>query len=320
MNIAPIDPAAFTPPPGPPVRVVDDIRDLPAAERRRIEPLRGAFARWVNAPVDRRYKALIDAMPNRLNEFGYDEMGFNPEVLKWGLLFVEFIYRHYFRVELSGQENIPAGRCLIICNHSGQVPIDGLMIGCGLAVDGKPPRAIRAMVERWVPNLPYVNILFSRVGAILGTPENCRILLQNDETILVFPEGVRGISKLWWQRYQLAPFGLGFMRLALENDAPIVPACVIGAEEQYPTVLNLSTLGRWLGAPALPVTVGMLLGGPLGALPLPTKYRIYFGEPMRFDGDAGDEDVVIERKVREVKSRVRGMITYGLKTRRSWFR
>src|SRR5439155_6825486 len=131
---------------------------------------------------------------------------------------------------------------------------DGAMIGVALLTEGNPPRAIRAMVEKWVPSLPYVSTFMARVGQIVGTPENCRRLLEADEAILVFPEGVRGLGKLWSQRYQLQEFGLGFMRLALETNTPVVPIGVVGAEEQSPAVLSLGPLAKVLGFPYLNVT------------------------------------------------------------------
>lgn len=268
--------------------------------------------------IDETFREQIAALPTRLNEFGFDEFGFSPEWVKKALLPAALIYRYYFRVELFGVENLPEGRVLLISNHSGQIPIDGVMIGVGVFLEGNPPRILRSMVERWVPTLPFVSTFFARVGQVLGAPENARALLERDEALLVFPEGARGINKLWWDRYQLAPFGLGFMRLALETRTPIVPVAVVGAEEQLPSLGNLRPLARLLGMPAVPL-LPQLLVPFAGWLPLPTKYRIHFGEPMYFSGDANDEDVVIEEKVEEVRKRIQFMLTYGLKTRRHVF-
>ena len=149
------------------------------------------------------------------------------------------------------------------------------------------------MVERYVQTVPFASYLFARWGQITGTPENCRRLLEDEEAILVFPEGAKGISKPFTQRYQLQEFGYGFMRLALETGTPIVPVAVVGAEEQAPAV-NLKPLARILGAPAFPV---MPLPPFFPILPYPTKYRIYFGEPLRFEGDPDEDDEVIAEKV-----------------------
>src|SRR5439155_4623730 len=140
----------------------------------------------------------------------------------------------------------------------------------------------RSMVEKWTATLPFISELFARCGQIVGVPENCVRLLEMDEPVLVFPEGVRGISKTFDQRYKLTDFGLGFMRMALQTRAPIVPVAVVGAEEQYISVADLRRVARLLGIPALPVLPQLLLPG--GFLPLPTKYRVYFGAPLEFEG------------------------------------
>jgi 1-acyl-sn-glycerol-3-phosphate acyltransferase len=197
------------------------------------------------------------------------------------------------------------------------VPIDGALIGAAMFMDAEPPRIVRAMVERWAVTLPFVSLLFSRVGQVVGVPENARRLLDRDEALLVFPEGSRGISKTIVDRYKLTDFGLGFMRLAMETDTPIVPIAVIGGEEQYVSVANVESLARLLRMPAFPVLPQMLLPG--GQLPLPTKYRIYFGEPMRFRGDPDDDDAVIEEKVWLVKQTVQSMVNRGVKARKHVF-
>ncbi len=184
-------------------------------------------------------------------------------------------------------------------------------------LDGEPPRMIRAMVEKWAHSLPFVSTFFSRVGQVVGVPENARRLLEMGEVLLVFPEGTRGISKPFARRYQLEEFGLGFMRLAIETDTPIVPVAVIGAEEQYINVGNLRWAARALGMPVFPVMPQLFVPG--GQMPLPTKYRLYFGEPMRFSGDPDDDDVVIEEKVWVVKQTIQSMLNRGLKERKGVF-
>jgi 1-acyl-sn-glycerol-3-phosphate acyltransferase len=204
---------------------------------------------------------------------------------------------------------------LFIANHSGQLPFDGVVIGSAVFLEPQQPRLVRSMVEHFVPTVPFASYLFSRFGQVTGTPENCRRLLQEDEAILVFPEGARGISKPFSKRYQLADFGLGFMRLALETRTPIVPVAVIGAEEQAPAI-NLRGLAKVLGSPSFPI-VPYPPFVPL--VPLPVKYRLYFGEPMHFTGDADDEDEVLEEKARAVRNRIQSMIHLGLRERKHVF-
>ncbi len=271
-----------------------------------------------NTPMDEKFRDQLAALPTKLNEFGFDEFGFSPDWTKWALYFTVWLHKYYFRVESYGIEKIPEGRVLLIANHSGQIPLDGVMIGTSVIMEGQPPRALRSMVERWASTLPVVSTFFTRVGQILGTPENARALLERDEALLVFPEGVKGINKLFWQRYQLAKFGTGFMRLALQTNTPIVPVAVIGAEEQLPSVANFKGLASLFKMPAVPI-LPQLLVPILGWLPLPTKYRIYFGDPLVFEGDANDEDVVVEEKVNTVRRALQEMITYGLKNRKHVF-
>lgn len=247
------------------------------------------------------------------NEYGVDPFGYDPDYALSAVAPLVWLYRHYFRVQTRGLERVPAGRVLLIANHSGQLPLDGAMIGVALLVEGQPPRAIRSMVDKWVPTLPFVSTVFARMGQIVGTQENCRRLLEADEAILAFPEGVKGIVKPFSQRYQLQPFGLGFMRLALATGAPIVPVSVIGAEEQAPAIADLKPVAKALGFPAFPIT-------PWGLpLPLPTKYRLEFGEPLRFSGSDDEDDSDLERKVEVVKARLQGMLRDGLAAREGVF-
>jgi 1-acyl-sn-glycerol-3-phosphate acyltransferase len=248
------------------------------------------------------------------NEYGVDPYGYDADYAVAALAPFLWLYRKYFRVEVHGIENVPAeGRVLLVGNHSGQLPFDAAMVGLSLLVELDPPRSPRALVEKWVATLPFVSSFYARLGQVVGTPENCRRLLSADEALLVFPEGVRGLNKPWSQRYRLQEFGQGFMRLALETDSPIVPIGVVGAEEQAPALADLKFLARLMAMPALPVTPTPL------ALPLPTRYRIHFGKPMRFHGSADDEDAVLEAKVGEVKAALQRLLDDGRRARKHIF-
>lgn len=248
------------------------------------------------------------------NEYGVDPFGFDLEYTLAAISPFLWLYRHYFRVQVHGIDRVPQGRVLLVSNHSGQLPMDGAMIGVSMLVDADPPRAIRAMVEKWMPTLPFVSTFMARCGQIVGTPENCRRLLAADEAILVFPEGVRGLNKLWSQRYQLQEFGLGFLRLALETDTPIVPVAVIGAEEQAPAIADIKPLAKLLGFPALPLTPTLL------PFPLPARYHLYYGEPLKFSGSPNDDDAILEAKVNQVRASIQAMINQGLRERKGVFR
>lgn len=249
-----------------------------------------------------------------VNELGTGPEGFDPLVVGDLIAGGIWMYRDYFRVKVKGVENIPKGAALLICNHSGQLPIDGVMVGIAAFLEGDPPRYVRSMIEKWIPTLPFVSIFFSRLGQLVGTPENCLRLLERGEAVLVFPEGARGINKPFSKRYQLERFGLGFMRLALEAGVPIVPVAVVGAEEQYINVMNLDTVAKALGMPTMPVIPQAFIP-ILGWIPLPTRYYIEFGAPLSFEGDPDEEDEAVERKVASVKSEIQRMVDEGLERR-----
>lgn len=264
-------------------------------------------------------RARMHRVPVDLGELGVDPFGLDPQVVQYAAAPLEWLYRHYFRVLANGLDNVPSGRVLLIANHSGQLPFDGAMIGASMILEHDPPRIVRSMVEKWVPRLPYVSVFFARVGQIVGTPDNCRRLLEREEAILVFPEGARGISKTFDKRYKLERFGTGFMRLALESRTPVVPIAVVGAEEQAPSFFNLEPLASLVGMPAFPVTPTFPLLGPAGLLPLPTRYRIYFGAPMTFEGDGDEEDEVVLVHVAKVKEAIEALIARGLAERTGIF-
>lgn len=253
----------------------------------------------------------------RYERMGGDPFGLDADFAKYMSMIAAVFHRLYFRTNVFGIEHVPDGRALLISNHSGQVPIDGMIIMTAMFMDAEPPRMVRAMVEKWAQTLPFVSTLFSRTGQVVGVPENCRLLLERDELILAFPEGVRGISKPFTRRYQLEDFGLGFMRLAIETHSPIVPVAVIGAEEQFINVGNLTWAAKALGVPSFPIVPQWLLPG--GQFPLPTKYRVYFGEPMHFSGDADEDDAIIEQKVWLVRQTIQSMLNRGLRERGSVF-
>lgn len=246
-----------------------------------------------------------------------DPFGLDLEWIRVALTAVAVLHRFYFRVETTGVDQVPPGRVLLIANHSGQIPLDAALIAASMFYDADPPRAVRSMVDKWTQTLPGVSALFTRCGQVVGVPENAKRLLESEEALLVFPEGTRGISKPFSERYRLQEFGLGFMRLALETHTPIVPIAVVGAEEQYVNLGNIASLAKAMRMPAFPILPQVLLPG--GVMPLPTKYRIRFGEPIVVRGDPDDEDAVIEAKVEVVRSTIQSMINRGIKERKHVF-
>jgi 1-acyl-sn-glycerol-3-phosphate acyltransferase len=302
---------------GPPARLIliEDADRRKRYMRRMLEQLtdqvKQRLKNWTLEMAGQDAVERITVLSSRQNEYGVDPFGFSLDYSLSAIAPLVWMYKHYHRVKTYGLDRVPAGRVILAANHSGQIPLDAAMIAIAMLIEANPPRAIRSMVEKWVPTLPYVSTFMARTGQIVGTPENCRRLLESEEAILVFPEGVRGISKLWPQRYQLQEFGLGFMRLSLETKAPILPVAVIGAEEQAPALTNIKPMAKLLGFPSFPITPTLV------PLPLPSRYHLYFGEPMHFTGRPDDEDAELDKKVRAVRNTLQAMVNEGLRERKS---
>lgn len=291
-------------------------RSPPFGLERLVERFGDRMVRFAEERLGEELDERLSRITTRPNEAGVDPFGFDPATARYALAVAAFLHRFYFRSEVVGVNNVPDGRVLVIANHSGQIPIDGLILGTSLMLDSERPRFPRSMVERWSAELPFVSVLFPRCGQVVGSPDNARRLLEQDEALVVFPEGSRGISKTFDRRYQLVDFGLGFMRLALETQTPIVPVAIIGGEEQYPSIADVKPLAKLLGMPAFPLIPQVFMGM---LLPLPTRYRLRFGEPLTFTGDPDDDDSVIETKVQVVKHTIQTMLQRGLRERKSVF-
>jgi 1-acyl-sn-glycerol-3-phosphate acyltransferase len=289
-----------------------------AAPLARLTPV-DRVSRWLSHfAIDPEIAAALDRLPTKVNDLGYDAWGFSPRHARPLISFGRRIH-DYFRPEVVGAENIPDGRVLIVPNHSGQLPLDGVVIGIATLLRCDPPRLVRAMVDRWFPGVPFLNELLSRAGATLGAPINCRNLLLDEQAILVFPEGARGSGKVWKDRYKLRRFGRGFMRLALETGSPIVPTAVIGGEESVVSLYDLKPLARLLGIPYAPIHPLLPLLGLAAYFPLPVRFKVIFGAPMTFAGRHDDEDAAIDEKVAVVQSKVQSMVDEALAARTSIF-
>ena len=284
-----------------------------------LSDLAGALVPLNLRELEREIDARVDRLPTRVNEFGFDPYGLRPALIRRSSLPGVLLYRYYFRTECHDVENVPRGRVLLVANHAGQLPFDAFMLSIAMLLEAEPPRIVRGMGEFWIPRIPWFNVIAARGGMLVGTPQNCVSLLEAGECVMVFPEGVRGMNKPFSERYRLQRMGLGFMRLALETDTPIVPVGIVGSEEQQPGVTNLPRLGRLFGMPAFPITLGFPWLGPLGLLPLPVKYHLYFGEPMRFEGTPTDEDASIEEKVDEVRRAISNLLERGRRERKGVF-
>lgn len=269
------------------------------------------------------YKAFMD-MVFHDEGHGYDLFGFEKESALLALVIGKYIYKYYFRVESFGIENLPdKGRCMMVSNHSGILPIDGGMIAADCILKKKPPRMVRAVVDRFFMGFPFLGLGLRRFGQINGMRRDFEELLRRDELTLVFPEGTRGNGKHFSQRYKLQRFNVGFLEIAMAENAPIIPTCVIGSEEQAPMLLNIKPLARMFGFPFFPVTPLFPHLGPLGMLPLPVRYRIHYGKPIKLHEEYPPEVLKNPAKVRElveyVKETIQEMINKGLEERTGIF-
>lgn len=264
-------------------------------------------------------KALSLIQSGEVDDFGLDrkfEMSIKP--------FFDFLYTHYFRVEVSGIENIPnEGRALIVANHSGVLPYDAAMIKVAIFNEHPARRELRFLVDDFVFHFPFLGVLMNRIGGVRACPENAERLLKNEELIAVFPEGIKGISKKFSERYKLQRFGRGgAVRLAFRTKSPIIPVAVIGAEEIHPLLYKSTTLARPLGIPFIPITPTFPLLGPLGAIPLPTKWKIEIGKPISYPEVSSKEindGILINRETEKLREVIQNMISSNLKNRESVF-
>lgn len=255
-----------------------------------------------------------------------DEFGLDPKYEERFLPIFDFLHRVYFRVVTDGVENIPAsGRCLIVANHSGgPLPYDGAMLRTAVRREHPSHRQVRWLAEDFVYYLPFVGAMMSRIGAVRACQENAERLLGKGTAVAVFPEGAKGIGKLYRERYRLQRFGRGgFIRLCLRTQTPLVPCAIVGAEEANPMLYRIEYMAKALGVPYLPVTPTFPALGPLGLLPAPTKWRILFGEQMSFDGygpEAADDEILVGRLADRVRGTIQTMLDRALKERKSiWF-
>ncbi|MBO4275283.1 lysophospholipid acyltransferase family protein [Microbispora triticiradicis] len=230
-------------------------------------------------------------------DYEVDEFGFDPELNDRVLLeALRPLYRHWFRTETLGLENVPADAgALIVANHSGTLPVDALMLQ--VAVNDELGRPLRLLGAHLVYQLPVLGHLARKSGHTLACPEDADRLLRRGEVVGVFPEGFKGIGKPFSERYRLQRFGRGgFVASAIRAGVPIVPCAIVGAEEIYPKIGDVPSLARLLGLPYLPITPLFPWLGPLGLVPLPSKWLIEFGEPVRtdsYDPEEADDPAVV---------------------------
>jgi len=256
-------------------------------------------------------------------EYDVDEFGYDAELTDQVLLSVlRPLAEKWFRVEVRGVENIPdTGGALIVANHSGTMPLDGLVTQ--LIIADHAHRPLRTLAADLVFQTPFVGELARKGGATLASNDDAERLLSRGNLVGVWPEGFKGIGKPFSERYKLQRFGRGgFVSAAMRTGVPIVPCSIVGAEEIYPLVGNIASLARLLGVPYIPITPFFPLLGPLGLIPLPSKWLIEFGEPIRTDDfpeGAADDPMLVFNVTDQVRETIQQTLYALLMQRRSVF-
>lgn len=283
-------------------------------------------------PLDLRRHLPLEALWRRWRSLAMwgrsdivDDFGRDPKATaRWEWL-LEFLYSMWFRVECEGLENVPSeGRAILVSNHAGTLPYDSLMLVHAVRRDHPSRRDVRPLVEDPVFHLPFLGPIMNRIGGVRADPDNAERLLMRDELVAVFPEGEKGMGKLWRDRYRLQRFGRGgFVRLALRTGAPIIPVAIVGAEEAAPMVGKITWFAKNMGVPWVPVTMTFPWLGPAGLLPLPSKWRLRFGKPLdlagRYGKQAAEDRLLVNRLADEIRSSIQTSVNELLGTRRSPF-
>jgi 1-acyl-sn-glycerol-3-phosphate acyltransferase len=264
-------------------------------------------------------KAMVEAMrepmpePSTLPDFGFD-----PAFLERTAPALAFLWTRYFRVRLTGLENVPStGSALLVSNHSGGLPYDGAMLIHACHALHPAHRPLRPLVATFALRSAWIRPLVARIGGVRASMRNALDLCQRGHLVGVFPEGLRGVGKPYRERYRLTHFGRGgFVRLARSANVPIIPVAIVGAEEANPVIGKLTRIAKPLGLPYIPITPTFPLLGPLGLLPVPAKWSIQIGKPISATGPSDDDTLETAEQVRSVIDR---MIADQLLTRRSIF-
>ena len=248
---------------------------------------------------------------------GFDVFGMHPSVVHFGFGVTCWLYEQYFRVISQGIESIPSqGPAIIAANHSGNIPIDGMMLWHDVLRHTNPARVVRGIADHFVPALPFIGTLFACGGMVGGSRGNVSALLSSGELLMIFPEGTPGIIKPWSKRYQLQKFRVGHAELAIQNRCPIIPVGIVGAEEQLPAFFSSKRLGKMFGFEAMPL--------PMTPIPLPVRYRILYGAPIHVEQEYtpadADDPKILTLVAERVKQSVHELIQTGLQERSGVFR
>jgi 1-acyl-sn-glycerol-3-phosphate acyltransferase len=285
------------------------------------EPDGGGFG----GDVEQLVTAGLEFVRRRLaGDYSVDDTGFDADLTDHALLPVlRALYDAWFRVDARGLEHVPDDGALIVANHSGVLPMDGLMLVVALHDHHPAQRRLRLLGADFLFRWPVFGQLARSVGVTVACNADAERLLGRGEAVGVFPEGFKGVGKPFSERYKLQRFGRGgFVSAALRTGVPIVPCSIVGAEETYPMLADLRPLARLFGAPYVPVTPLFPWFGPLGLVPLPSRWHIQFGEPIRTDGygaAAADDPTLVLELTDHVRETIQHTLYAMLLRRRSVF-
>lgn len=267
-------------------------------------------------------RSVEDFVRRRLaGDYEVDDFGYDEELSRKALLpLFKPIYNRYFRVRTLGIDRVPStGPALLVANHSGTVALDAVVIQYAMATEHPQRRPVRNVAADLVFRLPFVGPFARKTGNAVACDEDAYELLRRGELVGVFPEGYKGVGKGWKERYKLQRFGRGgFMEVALRSRVPIIPIAVVGAEEAYPMIGNAKMIAKAFGFPYFPITPTFPLLGPLGAIPLPSKWLIEFGEPIPLDDypeDAADDAMLVFDLADRVRDTIQQMLYRNLQKR-----
>lgn len=257
------------------------------------------------------------SLPAEVDEFGMDRAA-----LERARPWLDLLFDRWWRVTVSGVDSVPEDSpCLFVANHSGLLPWDGLMICHALARARLAPETPRFLVEDWLLTLPFAQSFLARLGGVRACRENAERLLRTRRSVVAFPEGAKGAVKVFRQRYRVQRFGRGgVVRTAIAARVPLVPVAVVGAEEAHPVLFKLEAAARAVGLPFVPVTPTFPWLGPFGLLPLPSKWWIGFGEPLRTDElppEAEQDEILVWRMNEQLRAAVQERLDEGLRARAS---
>ena len=278
---------------------------------------RGA-AHWVPLVEELRRRVPTLWMTERSGHV--DDFGLDRQTIRHARPVLEYLRQHYWRVDVTGIEELPTDRTvLLVANRSGILPYDGLMISHVVAESMSERGRPRFLVADWLITLPFMQPYLARLGGVRACRENADRLLRTGHSVVAFPEGLKGAGKVFRQRYRLQRFGRGgVVRVAIGVGVPMVPVAVIGAEEAHPVLFKTETVARSIGLSFIPVTPTFPVLGPVGLLPLPSKWSIRFGTPIETEhlgAETARDELLVSRMTEELRSEIQGMVDADLHAR-----